>query len=95
MADDIGVECFSSYGGKDTKTTNLDTLALSGLRFTHCHAQPSCTPSRVQVMSGRYNSRNYQGFGWLDPKEVTVANLLKKEGYSTCIAGKWQLLRHH
>ena len=91
MADDIGVECFSSYGGKDTKTTNLDALAAEGQRFTHCYSQPLCTPTRVQIMSGRYNNRNYQGFGWLDPKEVTFANLLKKEGYATCIAGKWQL----
>ncbi|MFC4992245.1 sulfatase-like hydrolase/transferase [Rubritalea tangerina] len=91
MADDIGVECFSSYGGKDTHTEHLDALAASGQRFKQCYSQPLCTPSRVQIMTGRYNNRNYQGFGWLDPKEVTFANLLKKEGYSTCIAGKWQL----
>ena len=42
-------------------------------------------------MTGRYNNRNYKGFGWLDPKEITFANVLKSAGYSTCIAGKWQL----
>ena len=91
MADDIGYECFSSYGGKDYNTKNLDLLAENGMRFEHCYSQPVCTPSRVQIMTGRYNHRNYAGFGWLDTKEITFANLLKKEGYATCIAGKWQL----
>jgi len=91
MADDIGYECFSSYGSKDYKTVNLDQLAAKGMRFRHCYSQPLCTPSRVQIMTGRYNHRNYRGFGWLDPQEITFANILKKEGYETCIAGKWQL----
>jgi arylsulfatase A len=91
MADDVGTECFNLYGGQEYKTPNLDSLANSGKLFTHCYSQPLCTPSRVQIMTGRYNNRNYKGFGWLDPKEITFANVLKSNGYSTCIAGKWQL----
>jgi len=91
MADDIGYECFSSYGSKDYNTVNLDQLAANGMRFKHCNSQPLCTPSRVQILTGRYNNRNYRGFGWLDPKEITFANVLKDAGYETCIAGKWQL----
>jgi len=72
-------------------TPVLDRLARTGARFEQCHAQPLCTPSRVQIMTGKYNSRNYRGFGLLDPGETTFAHLLKQAGYATCIVGKWQL----
>ncbi len=91
MADDMGYECLGSYGSASYTTPNLDRLAASGVRFEHCYAQPLCTPSRVQLMTGKYNFRNYTAFGYLDPKEKTFGNLLKHAGYSTCIAGKWQL----
>ena len=91
MADDIGCEGIGCYGSADYKTPNLDRLAEDGMRFTHCYSQPLCTPSRVQIMTGRYNHRNYVSFGYLDTKEITFANLLKEKGYATCIAGKWQL----
>ena len=91
MADDLGYECLSCDGSQTYQTPNLDTLALSGMRFEQCYAQPLCTPSRVQIMTGRYNFRNYKMFGFFDIEEVTFANLLKEAGYATCIAGKWQL----
>lgn len=91
MADDIGFENLSCYGSKIYKTPNLDKLAASGIRFNHAHSQPICTPSRVQIMSGIYNNRNYLKFGLLDPDIVTFGNVLQDAGYKTCIAGKWQL----
>ena len=91
MADDMGYECLSSYGSAVYSTPNLDRLAAQGVRFTHCYAQPLCTPSRVQLMTGKHNFRNYEDFGYLNPKEKTFGNLLKEAGYRTCIAGKWQL----
>ncbi|MBT7068865.1 MAG: sulfatase-like hydrolase/transferase, partial [Verrucomicrobia bacterium] len=91
MADDLGFETIGCYGAKDYKTPHIDALAAKGVRFNHCYSQPLCTPSRVQIMTGRYNHRNYEGFGYLNPKEVTFGNVLKKAGYQTCIAGKWQL----
>ena len=91
MADDFGYECLGCNGSLSYKTPHLDALAATGVRFEHCHAQPLCTPSRVKIMTGRYNSRNYIRFGLLDPKETTFAHLLKKAGYATCIVGKWQL----
>jgi arylsulfatase A len=61
------------------------------MRFTNAHSQPLCTPSRVQIMSGIHNNRNYVRFGVLDPQAVTFGNLLREAGYKTAIAGKWQL----
>ncbi|MFK7819459.1 MAG: sulfatase-like hydrolase/transferase, partial [Planctomycetaceae bacterium] len=90
-ADDMGYECVRANGGTSYQTPNLDKLAANGLRFTNCHSQPICTPSRVQIMTGIYNNRNYIEFGLLDPKATTFGHLLKKAGYSTCIGGKWQL----
>ena len=91
MADDIGVECLRCYGGAEYSTPNLDRLAASGMRFENAHSQPICTPSRVQLMTGRYNNLNYLKFGLLDPAATTFANELRGAGYATCIAGKWQL----
>jgi arylsulfatase A len=91
MADDLGVECLGCYGSEQYETPNLDRLAASGMRFLNAHSQPICTPSRVQLMTGIYNNRNYLRFGVLDPAAVTFGNLLRGAGYKTCIAGKWQL----
>ena len=91
LADDLGYETIGANGGTSYKTPVLDQLAASGARFTHCYAQPLCTPTRVQLMTGRSNARNYINFGTLDPQAVTFGNLFQKAGYATCIAGKWQL----
>jgi transposase len=69
----------------------LDRLAATGVRFTHCFVQPLCTPTRVQLMTGKYNVRNYVNFGQMDPEAVTFGNLFKEAGYATCMVGKWQL----
>src|SRR5262249_39805506 len=55
MADDMGHECLGCYGGTSYKTPNLDALASGGVRFTHAYAQPLCTPTRLQLMTGQYN----------------------------------------
>ena len=91
MADDLGYECLGVNGSISYQTPHLDAIAAKGLRFEHCYSQPLCTPSRVQIMTGRYNHANYTHFGYLNPKEVTFGNLAKQAGYATCIAGKWQL----
>ena len=91
MADDFGYECLSCNGSTSYKTPHIDKLAAGGMRFEHCHVQPLCTPTRVQLMTGIYNIRNYSRFGYLEPDVTTFAHLLKKAGYATSIAGKWQL----
>lgn len=91
MADDFGYECVTANGGESYQTPHLDRLATDGMRFEHCHSQPLCTPTRVQLMTGKYNVRNYLNFGTLVRTETTFAHLLKQAGYATGICGKWQL----
>ena len=91
LADDLGYETLGANGGTSYKTPVLDQIAAGGARFTHCFAQPLCTPTRVQLMTGRSNVRNYINFGNMDPQAVTFGNLFQNAGYATCMAGKWQL----
>ena len=91
MADDMGYECLSAYGSTSYYTPNLDLLASEGILFSKCISQPLCTPSRVKIMTGLYNYRNYDYFGNLNTQAYTFGNLMKDAGYTTCIAGKWQL----
>lgn len=91
MADDFGYECVGANGSTSYATPNLDRLAAGGVRFEHCYAQPLCTPTRVQLMTGQYNIRNYVKFGLLETQQTTFGHVLKQAGYTTCIAGKWQL----
>lgn len=91
MADDLGYECLGCNGGTSYQTPYLDKLAETGIRFTQCYSTPLCTPSRVQIMTGKYNFRNYMAFGILSPREKTFGHMFTKAGYVTGIAGKWQL----
>jgi arylsulfatase A len=91
MADDLGYECIAANGGESYETPNLDKLAAGGMRFQNCYVQPLCTPTRVQLMTGMYNVRNYIQFRLLDRDATTFAHPLKEAGYATGIAGKWQL----
>ena len=92
MADDVGYECFSSYGSKEFSTPRIDALAAAGMRFDHCHSTPLCTPSRVNLMTGKSNVFNYVDFGVFPKGESTFANHFQARGYTTVVAGKWQLL---
>ncbi len=52
-------------------------------------------PHEYRVMTGKYNFRNYIGFGVMRPDEITFGHLLSKAGYNTCISGKWQLYSYN
>jgi arylsulfatase A len=91
LADDFGYELVGANGGESHATPHLDRLAASGARFAHCYAQPLCTPTRVQLLTGLYNQRNYVRFAHLDAGARTFAQALRDAGYRTCAAGKWQL----
>ena len=100
LADDLGYADLSCYGAKEIQTPNLDKLANEGVRFTNFYAPAGVsTPTRASLMTGCYpkrvglhvavlppNTRN-----GLNPNEITIAELLKKQGYATGCIGKWHL----
>ena len=91
MADDIGIEGFGCYGGESYATPHIDQLAKEGIRFSHAYSQPLCTPTRVQIMTGKYNHRNWEAFGILAQGSRTFGHVMSGFGYDTLISGKWQL----
>jgi len=93
MADDFGQECLGAYGGTSYKTPALDKLADDGALFRVCVSGPICTPSRVQIMSGQYNHRNYKKFSYYPPEAIdqSFAFPMKEAGYRSALIGKWQL----
>ena len=100
LADDLGYTDLGSYGAKEIKTPNLDKLAAEGMRFTDFYAPAGvCTPTRASLMTGSYPKRVGLHVGvlypetkdGLNPSEITIAELLKKEGYTTGCIGKWHL----
>jgi arylsulfatase A-like enzyme len=101
LADDIGWGEMGWQGGgkhRGTPTPQLDKMALEGMRFWTAYAEPSCTPSRVAINTGRHPVRTGlltvlwpgQADG-LPPEEVTVAEILSHVGYNTAMWGKWHL----
>lgn len=97
VVDDLGYADLSCTGiAKDVKTPNIDKLAQRGVRFTNAYATaPICNASRVSIMTGCYQQRQgqywYGGEGLLYPKFVTIAEVLKSNGYTTGYVGKF----HH
>lgn len=101
LADDMGYGDISAYNENcPFQTPNLDRLCENGIRFTDAHASSAvCTPSRYSILTGRYNWRSrlksYVVGGYsaplLEPGRMTVANLLKEQGYQTAMIGKWHL----
>jgi arylsulfatase A-like enzyme len=102
--DDMGYGDIGPFGNKVNNTPNLDRMAEEGMCFTSFYsAAPVCTPSRAALMTGCYPKRVGLATGsWhvvlfpkdthgLNPEEVTVAELLKKQGYATGCFGKWHL----
>lgn len=93
FADDIGTECFGCYGGAEYQTPNVDSLARAGIQYMNMNAQPLSSPSRVQLLTGQYNDRNYSAFGYINDDEHIFPQLASQAGYKTAIVGKWQLGR--
>ncbi len=92
--DDQGSRDLGCYGAGDLKTPHIDALAASGARFTNWYSNaPVCAPSRAALMTGRYPVRAGVPTNGpaLDPRQRTLASLLKPAGYATGLVGKWHL----
>jgi arylsulfatase A len=104
LADDLGYGDLSCYGQKRFETPYLDQMAAEGMHFTdHYSGSTVCAPARCSLMTGFHTGHawvrgNWEGgpHGWgacleLRPEDLTVAELLKRAGYTTGAFGKWSL----
>jgi arylsulfatase len=101
LADDVGWGELGWQGGgkhRGTPTPELDKLAFEGMRFWSAYAEPSCTPSRIAINTGRHPVRTgLLSVLWpgqvegLSSDEVTIAEVLSDAGYNTAMWGKWHM----
>ena len=103
--DDMGYSDIGCFGSDKNRTPNIDRMAAEGMRFKSFYVTSGvCSPSRASLMTGCYPMRvgmheNSKGFyvlfpqdqKGLHPKEVTIAEILKKQDYATACIGKWHL----
>lgn len=105
FTDDQGTLDANCYGSTDLHTPNIDRLAAHGVKFTQAYAHTVCCPSRAALMTGRHPQRanvnewtqnNMKGPDGVNMhlSEITLAEALKTNGYTTAIFGKWHLGSH-
>ncbi len=99
FTDDQGYQDIGCFGSPNIKTPNLDKMALEGMKFTDFYSAAAiCSPSRAALLTGCYPPRvsitkvlfPNDNIG-LNPKEITIADILKSRGYSCACIGKWHL----
>ena len=101
LADDLGYGDIGCYNrASKINTPNIDRLAKEGMRFTDAHSPSAvCTPTRYALLTGRYAWRTRLQRNVIGPfalpliaeKQLTVAELLREQGYATACIGKWHL----
>ena len=95
MCDDLGWGDVGFNGNKIIRTPHLDAMAKAGLKFNRFYAAaPVCSPTRGSCITGRHPYRYgipFANSGHMKPEELTLAELLKKQGYTTGHFGKWHL----
>lgn len=97
--DDLGYADIGPFGSKLNRTPSLDRMAKEGRKLTSFYAAPVCSPSRSALMTGCYPKRVLPipgvlfpaGAVGVNPREITVAEVLKEAGYATACIGKWHL----
>ncbi|MEQ8786742.1 MAG: arylsulfatase [Pirellulaceae bacterium] len=96
MTDDQGYGDIAAHGNKMIETPSMDRLWAESVRLTDFHVDPTCSPTRSALMSGRYSNRTgvwhtIMGRSLMSPDELTVAEVFKANGYHTGMFGKWHL----
>jgi len=101
MVDDLGKDWIGCYGADNIETPHIDRLAETGLKFNKAWSMPQCTPTRATLLTGQYPWRTgwvnhwdvpRWGVGYFDwERYTTFATVVKQAGYTTAIAGKWQI----
>lgn len=94
LSDDQGWGDFSINGNTNLNTPNIDQLAADGASFLNFYVEPVCSPTRAELLTGRYSARGgvygtSAGGERLDLDEVTIAEIFKNAGYATAAYGKW------
>jgi len=90
FTDDHGYNDLGCFGSETIETPRIDKMASEGIKMTSFYAQPVCGPSRGALLTGRYPLRI--GGGWLTRSdEITIAEMMKDEGYATACIGKWDI----
>jgi len=99
LTDDLGFHDVGYHGSTAIKTPTLDRLAYNGVRLENYYVQPTCTPSRSQLLSGRFQIHTGLQHGSIKPCQPnsmpeempTLANMLHDAGYATYMVGKWHI----
>ncbi len=96
ITDDQGYGDVGAHGNTMIKTPHLDRLRAESVRMTDFHVDPTCSPTRCALLSGRYSTRTgvwhtIMGRSIMDPREVTLGELFTAHGYRTGMYGKWHL----
>jgi arylsulfatase A-like enzyme len=101
MVDDMGYSDIGPYGG-EIETPNLDKLAAEGIKFSEFYNNSICAPTRGSLLTGQYQHQAGMGYfdvnlglpeyqGFLKKEALTLAEVLKENGYSTLMSGKWHV----
>lgn len=96
ITDDQGYGDVGAHGNTILKTPNLDVLHSQSIRLTDYHTDPTCSPTRAALMTGRYSTRTgvwhtINGRSMMHQDEYTMAEYFKDNGYNTAMFGKWHL----